>query len=106
MVDPHSLTLYSHTSGTEFMILPQSYPSVLFLMILSLLCLGSWASAFKFAGKWRFEMFYFDFAIGLLVASVIYAFHGGQSRVRRVQFPRRLAARREAPVDVRIHGRA
>jgi glucose uptake protein len=56
------------------MILPQSYPSVLFLMVLSLLCLGSWASFYKFAGKWRYEMFYLDFAIGLFLASVIYAF--------------------------------
>src|ERR1035441_4532427 len=56
------------------MILPQSYPAVLFLMVLSLLCLGSWASLFKFAGKWRFELFYLDFAIGLLLASVLFAF--------------------------------
>ena len=56
------------------MILPQSYPSVLFLMVLSLLCLGSWASFYKLAGKWRYEMFYLDFAIGLFLASVIFAF--------------------------------
>src|ERR1035438_9614806 len=56
------------------MILPQSYASVLFLLVLSLLCLGSWASAFKFAGKWRFELFYLDFALGLLLAAVIFAF--------------------------------
>src|ERR1035441_1211955 len=61
------------------MILPQSYPAVLFLMVLSLLCLGSWASFFKFAGKWRFELFYLDFAIGLLLAAVIYAFTVGNS---------------------------
>jgi len=59
------------------MILPQSYPAILFLMVLSLLCLGSWASFFKFAGRWRFELFYLDFAIGLLLASVIYAFTVG-----------------------------
>src|SRR3982751_2589140 len=59
------------------MILPQSYTGVLILMILSLLCLGSWASAFKFAGKWRFELFYFDFAVGLLIAAIIYAFTVG-----------------------------
>lgn len=46
-------------------------------MILSMLCLGSWASMFKMAGKWRFELFYFDFAIGLLVAAAIYAFTVG-----------------------------
>src|ERR1035441_10958509 len=56
------------------MILPQSYQAVLFLMVLSLLCLGSWASAFKFAGNWRFELFYLDFAIGLFLAAVIFAF--------------------------------
>ena len=59
------------------MILPQSYPAVLFVMVLSLLCLGSWASLFKFAGKWRFELFYLDFAIGLFLASVILAFTVG-----------------------------
>ena len=51
------------------MILPQTYPLVLALMILSLLCLGSWASLFKMAGKWRFELFYFDFALGLIVGT-------------------------------------
>ena len=46
-------------------------------MVLSLLCLGSWASAYKFAGKWRFELFYLDFALGLLLASVVFAFTVG-----------------------------
>jgi len=59
------------------MLLPQTYPLVLALMILSLLCLGSWAGFFKMAGKWRFELFYFDFALGLIVAVVIYAFTVG-----------------------------
>src|ERR1039458_1486705 len=59
------------------MILPQSYSAVMFLMVLSLLCLGSWATAFKLGGKWRFEVFYLDFAIGLLLAAVVYAFTFG-----------------------------
>jgi glucose uptake protein len=46
-------------------------------MVLSLLCLGSWPSLFKMAGKWRFELFYFDFAVGLIVAALIYAFTVG-----------------------------
>src|SRR3954454_16741349 len=41
-------------------------------MVLSLLCLGSWASLFKLAGKWRFELFYLDFAVGLMLAAVVY----------------------------------
>ena len=35
---------------------------------------ASWASFYKLAGKWRYEMFYLDFAIGLFLASVIFAF--------------------------------
>jgi len=46
-------------------------------MVLSLLCLGSWASLFKFAGKWRFELFYLDFAVGLMLAALIYGFTAG-----------------------------
>jgi glucose uptake protein len=43
------------------------------LAIVSLVCLGSWASLFKLAGKWRYELFYFDFAIGLAIAGLIAA---------------------------------
>jgi glucose uptake protein len=55
------------------MILPQTYNAALFLMILSMLCWGSWANTYKLAGKWRFELFYFDYAFGLLLASFLYA---------------------------------
>ena len=59
------------------MILPQSYAAVMFLTVLSLLCLGSWAALMKSWEKWRFEVFYLDFAIGLLLAAVVYAFTFG-----------------------------
>ena len=54
------------------MILPGSYAASLFLLLLSMLCWGSWANTFKLTGtKWRFELFYFDFAIGVFVCSII-----------------------------------
>lgn len=56
------------------MILPQTYSAALFVMILSMLCWGSWANTYKLTGKWRFELFYFDYAFGLLVAAVIFAY--------------------------------
>jgi len=56
------------------MILPQTYAVTLLLTILSLLCLGIWVSSLKFAGKWRFELFYFDFVFGLLGNGVDFAF--------------------------------
>jgi glucose uptake protein len=59
------------------MILPSTYGAALFLMILSMLCWGSWANTYKAAGKWRFELFYFDYAVGLLLASLVFAFTFG-----------------------------
>jgi glucose uptake protein len=55
------------------MLLPQTHAAVLFLMALSLLCWGSWANSYKLAGKWRFELYYFDFAAGVAVAAFLYA---------------------------------
>jgi glucose uptake protein len=61
------------------MILPQTYTVALLLMILGLLCLGSWVNLYKLAGKWkwRFELFYVDFAVGLMMAAVVAAFTVG-----------------------------
>jgi glucose uptake protein len=59
------------------MILPQTYAVTLIVMIFGMLCLGSWASTFKFGGTWRFELYYFDFAFGVLLASLLLAFTVG-----------------------------
>ncbi len=40
-------------------------------MILTMLCWGSWANTFKLAGKWRFELFYYDYAIGVLLMAIV-----------------------------------
>jgi glucose uptake protein len=58
------------------MILPQTYAAALCLMILSMLCWGSWANTYK-ASKWRFELYYFDFAVGLLAVAFIIALTAG-----------------------------
>src|SRR6202171_3515062 len=59
------------------MILPQSHASALFLMILCALCWGSWANTYKLTAKWRFELYYFDWVFGALVAAVILALTAG-----------------------------
>jgi glucose uptake protein len=56
------------------MIIPATYSAALLIMILSMLCWGSWANTFKLSGKWRFELFYFDYSFGVLLAAVIAAF--------------------------------
>ena len=59
------------------MILPHTYPAILALMILSMLCWGSWANTCKLTGKWRFELFYFDFALGVMLAALVFAYTVG-----------------------------
>ena len=59
------------------MILPQTYGAVLMLMVLTLLCWGSWANTYKLAGKHRFELYYIDFALGFLLMALILAFTVG-----------------------------
>jgi len=56
------------------MILPESYLPALLVMILSMVCWGSWANTYKLAGKWRFELYYFDYAIGLLAMALLLAY--------------------------------
>ena len=59
------------------MIIPGTYIAALLLTVLTMLCWGSWANTFKLAGKWRFELFYFDYSLGVLVAALVAAFTFG-----------------------------
>ncbi|MEK7409684.1 MAG: hypothetical protein AAB225_31875 [Acidobacteriota bacterium] len=59
------------------MILPDSYTTALLVTILSMICWGSWANTYKLAGKWRFELYYYDYALGVLVAATAAAFTVG-----------------------------
>jgi glucose uptake protein len=59
------------------MILPTTYAAALLLTIVSMICWGSWANTFKLTKKWRFELFYFDYAFGVLLLAVIAAFTFG-----------------------------
>ena len=60
------------------MILIQNYGLALFFFILTMICWGSWANTQKLAEKnWRFELFYWDLAIGLLLFATFAAFTVG-----------------------------
>jgi len=56
------------------MILPHSYAVTLAVLFLSMICWGSWANTQKLSGKWRFELFYFDFAFGVLLIAIVVSF--------------------------------
>jgi glucose uptake protein len=42
-----------------------------------MICWGSWANTFKLTRNWRFELFYFDYALGVLAAALIAAYTFG-----------------------------
>lgn len=52
-----------------------SYSTAIVFCIITMLCWGSWANTQKLASKnWRFELFYWDYVIGILLFSIISAF--------------------------------
>jgi glucose uptake protein len=52
---------------------PHSFGIALLMMVVSAICWGSWANTFKGVKNYRFELFYWDYAIGIFVVSLIYA---------------------------------
>jgi glucose uptake protein len=55
------------------MILPHTDPTLLVLLVICMLCWGSWPVFLKLAKRYRFELFYFDFAIGLGIVALLCA---------------------------------
>src|SRR6476619_8559437 len=57
------------------MFIIESYATAVLFCIITMLCWGSWANTQKLASKnWRFELFYWDYVIGILLLSIIIAF--------------------------------
>jgi glucose uptake protein len=50
---------------------PQTLSVALLMMITSAICWGSWANTYKGVKNYRFELFYWDYAIGIFVISLI-----------------------------------
>jgi glucose uptake protein len=52
----------------------ESYWLAVVFCVVTMLCWGSWANTQKAAGKtWRFELFYWDYAIGVLLMALLVA---------------------------------
>lgn len=62
------------------MFIPQSYSLAIILCIITMLCWGSWGNTQKLAGKsWRFELYYWDYVIGILLFSLLLGFTLGSN---------------------------
>ena len=56
------------------MFIIENYGVAILFCIITMLCWGSWANTQKLAAKtWRFELFYWDYVIGILLFSLISA---------------------------------
>ncbi len=68
------------------MILPTTALAGLLLMILALTCWGTWGNTLKLAGKWRYELYFFDFSIGLMICVAIAALTFGSLNSAELTF--------------------
>ena len=60
------------------MFIVESYPLAIVMCLITMLCWGSWANTQKLASKeWKFQLFYWDYAIGVLLWSLVLAFTAG-----------------------------
>ncbi|OJV82732.1 MAG: multidrug DMT transporter permease [Bacteroidia bacterium 44-10] len=57
------------------MFIVQNYPFAVLLCLITMLCWGSWGNTQKLAAKtWRYELFYWDYVIGIVLLSLIFGF--------------------------------
>jgi glucose uptake protein len=61
------------------MFIPHSLSVALVMMITSAICWGSWANTYKGVKNYRFELFYWDYAVGIFLISTVLAFTMGST---------------------------
>src|SRR6202161_1157827 len=58
---------------------PTTFGTALLMMFVTAACWGSWANTYKGVKNYRFELFYWDYAIGIFLAALIYALTMGST---------------------------
>lgn len=54
------------------MFIVNSYSLAVLFCVVTMICWGSWGNTQKLAGKtWRYELFYWDYTIGILLFSIL-----------------------------------
>jgi glucose uptake protein len=84
------------------MFTPASSSTALLLIVVSMLCWGSWPNLLKALPGWRLEYFYFDYTIGFLLAMLLIGATAGSTSLVSFDFLDRLlaAGSREATLAV------
>src|ERR1700720_3216374 len=61
------------------MFVPHSFVIALIMMIASAVCWGSWANTYKGVKGYRFELFYWDYALGIFLIALVLSLTMGSS---------------------------
>lgn len=62
------------------MLVLHSYAVAVVFCVITMLCWGSWANTMKLTGRnWRFELFYWDYVLGMVLFAFVSAFTLGSS---------------------------
>ncbi len=61
------------------MFTPHSFDVALLMMIVSPICWGSWANTYKGVKNYRFELFYWDYAVGIFLTALVLALTMGST---------------------------
>ena len=61
------------------MFIPQVYALALLMMVISMICWGSWANTQKATGTWRFELYYWDYVWGIVLCTLLIGFTFGRT---------------------------
>ena len=88
------------------MFTPHSLGIALVMMITSAICWGSWANTYKGVKNYRFELFYWDYAVGIFLISLILAFTMGSTSERCQQLPQQRSFRRHFEYPLHDAGRS
>jgi glucose uptake protein len=68
------------------MFMPQTLGIALLMTITSAICWGSWANTYKGVKHYRFELFYWDYALGIFLISLVLAFTMGSLHHDSISF--------------------
>lgn len=62
------------------MFIIETYATAVVLCLVTMLCWGSWANTQKLTtSTWRFELFYWDYALGIMISALVLAFSLGST---------------------------
>ena len=88
------------------MLFPETYLAALCLTILTMLCWGSWANTLKLCPGYRFQLFYWDYVIGMAAGAVFWGLTAGSMGRAGLPFLATWRRQRHGPMLYAIAGGA